>query len=135
MRTVLRVAVILTAMASSAWADERQEVTSIRPLLLEAIDKGKAHGAYVGPGQQLMQTLFRTTEPMQIDVRRIMDLPTPGCNRLEVATTQRGVHPDDHALKLMTQKDREETENGTKSRDVSFKYQINFCRDGSVPKK
>lgn len=134
MRKLTKLGVVVMAVVSmvSASAEDRQAVTSIKPLLIAAIDQGEAHGVYVGAGQKLMQTLFRTAEPMQIDVRSVGDLPKPGCKRLEVTSTQRGVYADEHALKLMTPKEREETKNGAEPRDVSFRYQINFCRDGRM---
>ncbi len=132
-----KLVVLLLALAGPSAAGgvpERVEVTSIRGLLLAAIANGEAHG--VLNNEHVAQTLkmFRTTEPLEIDVKRVGDLPEAGCKRLEVATMLRKAYPDARGMAVMTPDEKIRTKNGTLPQDVSFKYQISFCSNGKFPK-
>lgn len=130
-------AVVCALLTGRVWAEglaDRVEVGSIRPLLIAAIEKGEAHGILVGENVQTVQTLFRTKEPMLVDVKSIRPLPESGCKRLQVTTALKGALPDERGLKVMTQEERIRTKNGTIPQDIQFAYQISFCRNGKFPK-
>ena len=126
----------LTLGASAAEADGigRVEVTSVRPLLIAAIENGEAHGTLAGENVDTVRRLFRTQEPMFVDVKAIRELGELGCKRLQVTTTLKGAYPDERGLKVMTEQERIRTKNGTLPQDVQFAYQISFCRNGKFPK-
>ncbi len=124
----------ISGVAFAAELLDRVEVGSIRPLLIVAIENGEAHGILVGENVQTVQNLFRTKEPMLVDVKSIRSLPESGCKRLQVTTTLKGALPDERGLKVMTQEERIRTKNGTIPQDIQFAYQISFCRNGKFPK-
>ena len=92
-------------------------VTSIKPLLVAAIEKGMARGGIVGEAAAYVRKQFDTTEPIEVDVKRLHALPSPGCARLEVTTRQLAV-----------------LENG-KREDKTLVYELSYCRDGRFPEK
>ena len=113
-------AVIALGVAMPVAADQ---VDSLRPLLIEAIDQGVAEGELTSPPiRAFYQREFGTDAQLEIRVRRLAVLPSPpGCARLEVVTRQAGVI------------DRNATRRAEGPADLSFRYQIDFCRDGSMP--
>lgn len=125
----------LAAVPGQALAVDRVEVSSVRPLFIAAIENGESHGVLTGESAQFMTNMFKTREPMEVDVKAVRDLPESGCKRLEVTTTQRGVYPDERGLKLMTEEERRATRNGTVAQDIKFIYQISYCRGGRFPKQ
>ena len=112
---------LLALTASTADAADRQAVTTVKPLLVTAIDQGEAHGVLVGQAAQYVAQTFKSTAPIQIDVKRVQELGEPGCKRLAVTTSQDGV-VDFNREKRDTQPARN-----------SFTYQFNYCRDGRTP--
>ena len=122
-------------MALDASAADRVEGSSVRPLFIAAIENGESHGVLTGQSQQFMTNMFKTREPMEIDVKAVRDLPEAGCKRLEVTTLQRNAYPDERGLKLMTEEERRATKNGTIAQDIKFTYQISYCRSGRFPKQ
>ena len=124
---------VLTVPAVTAHAVEREAVSSIRPLLLAAIDKGEAHGVLTGSAAQFMTRMFKTEQPMEVDVAALHDLAQAGCKRLQVTTTQKGVVPDARARSLMSAQERQASQGGTIPQDIRFAYQISFCRNGTFP--
>lgn len=125
----------LAAVPGEALAVDRVEVSSVRPLFIAAIENGESHGVLTGESALAMTKMFKTREPMEVDVRAVRDLPESGCKRLEVTTLQRGVYPDERGLKLMTVEERRATNNGTVAQDIKFIYQISYCRSGRFPKE
>ena len=125
----------LAAMSGQAIAADRVEVSSVRPLFIAAIENGESRGILTGESAQFMANMFKTREPMEVDVKAVRDLPESGCKRLEVTTMQRGVYPDERGLKLMTEEERRATRNGTVAQDIRFVYQISYCRGGRFPKQ
>ena len=99
------------------------EVETIAPLLIEAIDAGVAEGTLTSPPiRAFYLRQFGTDAPLEVQVRRLAVLSSPpGCARLEVATRQAGVV------------DRNATRRADGPADLSLRYQIDFCRDGSMP--
>jgi hypothetical protein len=96
---------------------ERVPVTTLRPLLLAALAHGAAHGTLVGEAVPFMRQHFGSTAPIEIDVRALHPLPQPGCQRLEVTTTQRaGIDPKT-----------------AQAQDAKLIYQISYCRNGEFP--
>ncbi len=125
---------VATALPGQALAVDRVEVSSVRPLFLAAIENGESHGTLSGESALFMANTFKTREPMEVDVKVVRDLPEPGCKRLEVSTTQRGVYPDERGLKLMSDEERRASRSGTVAQDIRFVYQISYCRGGRFPK-
>ena len=125
--------VVLTQPPAPALAVEREAVSSIRPLLLAAIDKGEAHGVLTGSAAQFMTRMFKTAEPMEVDVAALHDLAQAGCKRLQVTTTQKGVVPDARALSLLSAQERQASQGGIAPQDIRFAYQISFCSNGTFP--
>ena len=114
-------AITLLALTASANAFERQAVTTVKPLLASAIDQGEAHGVLVGPATQYIAQTFKSTAPIEIDVKTIRALRETGCARLAVTTSQDGV----------VDFNREKRE--TSPARNSFTYEFNYCRDGRTP--
>ena len=82
---------LLTLTASNVDAVDRQAVTTVKPLLVTAIDQGEAHGVLVGQAAQYIAQTFKSAAPIEIDVKTVQPLGEPGCKRLAVTTSQDGV--------------------------------------------
>jgi len=107
--------ILACSLAPVSQAVDRQGVTELRPLLLEALATGKAHGLLVGPGAEAMARKFDADTPIELDVRRLRRLQQEDCGRLQVVTRQRGVLEDG------------------KRRDQELVYDISYCADGRFP--
>ena len=112
---------LLALTASNLDAVDRQAVTTVRPLLVTAIDQGEAHGVLVGQAAQYIAQTFKSTAPIEIDVKTVQALGEPGCKRLAVTTSQDGVL------------DFNREQRDTKPARMAFIYQLNYCRDGRTP--
>jgi len=112
---------LLTLTASNVGAADRQAVTTVKPLLVTALDQGEAHGVLVGQAAQYIAQTFKSTAPIEIDVKTVQVLGEPGCKRLAVTTAQDGV--------LDFNRERRDT----KPARMAFTYQLNYCRDGRMP--
>jgi hypothetical protein len=106
---------VLWGLCNSTQAQQRQPVSEVVPLLVQAARQGQAHGVLVGVGAQAIARRFGTHSPIEIDVQRLHELPTPGCARLEVTTRQQGVPEPDGP------------------RDQTLVYQISYCANGRFP--
>ena len=95
----------------------RQAVSDLKPLLARAAAEGSARGTLTGASAQAIARRFQTDAPIEIDVRRLQQLPQPGCGRLEVTTRQRDV-----------------TQSGKRG-DQEMVYQISYCADGRFPEE
>ena len=95
----------------------RQTVTDLKPLLARAAAEGSARGTLTGPGAQAIARRFQTDAPIEIDVRRLQQLPQPGCGRLEVTTRQRDVNQ------------------AGKRGDQEMVYKLSYCADGRFPEE
>jgi hypothetical protein len=125
-RSRLRYAPLLTAVwislcATDALAIERLKVTDIRPLLAAALERGEAHGILVGEAAQWTAEHFRTTAPIEIDVKTEKPLSRPGCMRFAITTSQDGVW------------DFNRKERASAPERKAFTWRVNYCRDGSLP--
>ena len=100
--------------ASAAAATDRIAVTELKPLLMQAAERGEAHGILSGKGAAYVQRRFEATSPIEIDVLRLRALPQISCARLEVTTHQRAVLVDG------------------KRQDQQLVYQLSFCGDGRL---
>ena len=109
--------VVLASAVPAVQAGERTPVTSIRPLLVAAIEHGMARGVIVGEAAAYVRKQFDTTAPIEIDVKWLHALHQAGCSRLEVTTRQLAV-----------------SENG-KREDKELLYEVSYCRDGTFPEK
>ena len=112
---------LLALTASNVDAVDRQAVTTVKPLLVTAIDQGEAHGVLVGQAARYIAQTFKSTAPIEIDVKTVQALGEPGCKRLAVTTSQDGVV------------DFNREKRDTKPARNSFTYQFNYCRDGRTP--
>ena len=111
----------------ACWAEpvppvQHMEVSSIKPLLLAAIENGTAHGVLNGKVHDTMRKVFKTDAPIIVDVERVAAHRQPGCARLSVMTKQAAV-----VLPAKT---------GAKSapsQDMRMRYQVDFCSTGEFP--
>ena len=112
---------LLALTALNVGAADRQAVTTVKPLLVTAIDQGEAHGVLVGQTAQYIAQTFKSVAPIEIDVTTVQPLGEPGCKRLAVTTSQDGV--------VDFNRERQDT----KPARMAFTYQLNYCRDGRMP--
>ena len=112
---------LLALTTSNVGAADRQAVTTVKPFLVTAIDQGEAHGVLVGQGAQYIAQTFKSTAPIEIDVKTIQALGERGCKRLAVTTSQESVV------------DFNREKRDTKPTRTAFTYQFNYCRDGRMP--
>ena len=112
---------LLALTAFNVGAADRQAVTTVKPLLVTALDQGEAHGVLVGQAAQYIAQTFKSTAPIEIDVKTVQVLGEPGCKRLAVTTSQDGVV------------DFKRERRDTKPARMAFTYQLNYCRDGRMP--
>ena len=112
---------LLALTASNVGAADRQAVTTVKPLLVTAIDQGEAHGVLVGQAAQYIAQTFKSTAPIEIDVKTVEVLGEPGCKRLAVTTAQDGVV------------DFNRERRDTRPARMAFTYHLNYCRDGQMP--
>ena len=112
---------LLALTASNVGAADRQAVTTVKPLLVTALDQGEAHGVLVGQAAQYIAQTFKSTAPIEIDVKTVQPLGELGCKRLAVTTSQDGVV------------DFNREGRDTKPARMAFTYQLNYCRDGRTP--
>lgn len=110
---------ILALFAQDAMA--RQTVTSLKPLLVEALKKGSAEGTLSSPDAKAFTRTFGSTAPILIDVVRIGSHQEAGCGRLRVTTSQAGVVERDKKGQVLPAKDQR------------LVYQINYCEHGRFP--
>ena len=115
-RLCLSVTLAASVMAP-AFALERAPVTSLKPLLIEAINRGESHGELTGEYAKFMRERFGSTAPIEIDVKALRALAQPGCKRLQVTTRQKAVR---------------ETPSQAPA-DKELIYQVSYCRDGRFP--
>ena len=117
------VAIPLACLAwiSPALAMERARVTDLKPLLATALDRGEAHGVLVGEAAQWIAQYFKTTAPIEVDVKTVKRLSRPGCMRLAITTGQDGVW------------DYNRERRADAPERKAFTWMINYCRDGSLP--
>lgn len=92
-RLILCLALSLGGLAQAQWPGPaaREEVTSLKPLLIRAIEQGRAAGVMVGPVAEGMARVFVSTAPIEVDVERLAWLQESGCARLQVSTNQAAV--------------------------------------------
>ena len=108
----------LAALAlAPAHAAQRMPVTSMKPLLILAIDRGESHGVLVGESATFMRGRFGSSAPIEIDVKTLRSLAQPGCKRLQVTTAQNAV--------------RETSKEAAARKELI--YQVSYCRDGRFP--
>lgn len=107
-----------SALALIACGALARDVQSLQPLLLEALDTGRAQGVIVGPIADNFAQLFKTREPLLFSVRRIAAL-SPQCARLEVTASQEHVW-DRNSVQVAK---------GPEHRHLT--YQVSMCADGT----
>lgn len=117
-RTMI-VALLAAALASPAMA--REAVTSIKPLLVRALQAGKAKGTLVSRDAQAFSRQFGTAAPILVDVEQVGSHKERGCGRLRVVTRQAGVVERDAQGKPRP------------AADQSLAWQVNYCVSGRFP--
>lgn len=125
LRICLRASLVMATFLISLWvtdtgAIDRQNVTDIKPLLLTALNRGEAHGVLVGEAAQWVEQYFKSTAPIEIDVKTVKPLSRPGCVRLAITTTQDGVW------------DFNREKHASTAERKAFTWTVNYCRDGSL---
>jgi len=118
--SVLAIALVASVPGTDATAGERQKVSDLRPLLVMALDHGEAHGVLTGETAQWMAQLFKTTAPIEIDVKTVRTLSQPGCKRLAITTAQDGVWDFNRSQRAAAPERR------------AFTWMVNYCRGGSL---
>ena len=106
-------------MASSiSLASNLDEYSSIKPLLLQALDdpEGKSQGEIVGKIADNIQTTTKSTSPVIATVTTLKHFKQEGCSRLNLHLQQANVP----------------TTSG-KFTDFAMNYGINLCKDGYPP--
>lgn len=99
----------------------REDVTSIKPLLLQAISQGRAEGHLIGKDAEMMAKVFHSDQPVLVDVVRVHVHKQLGCARLQVTTRQGGVQEFNHQHQTLPPADK------------VFAYQIDYCESGRFP--
>jgi hypothetical protein len=108
-----------TAVQAQVPGAGRRPVGEVRLLLVEAIDApdGAAHGRLTGELVDVIGHQFRTSAPINVDVKTIERYAQEGCRRLSVMFWQEGVQLREGAA-------------GTRQ---SVEFGINYCRNGLPP--
>jgi len=81
----------------------------------------------VGPAADAIASQFSSRAPIEVDVRAVADLSTPGCRRLQVETRQANVADRVKAASSAAPAAQLPPKN------MLLRYQISFCVDGSFP--
>jgi hypothetical protein len=118
---VLAIALLAAIHGVAGMASERLKVTDIKPLLLVALDRDEAHGVLVGEAALWTAQYFKTTAPIEIDVKTVKPLSRPGCMRLAITTAQDSVW------------DFNRKERAAAPERKAFTWMVNYCRDGNLP--
>lgn len=120
----LAAAVVMAGWLPPALAQQpgaREEVSSVRPLLIAAVQQGRAAGVLGAGVAQGMAEVFRSQKPIEVDVERSAWLKESGCARLKVTTRQAAVvAPIGKDPKSVT-------------RDQQLVYAISYCESGTFP--
>lgn len=115
-RTGFHIAAAVAYLAASGAM--AAEYSSIKPLMLEAIDApgGTAKGVIAGPIADKFAATTGSRSPVVVEVATLKSYQQEGCKRLNVRLKQAGV----------------QTKDG-KSAEFGIDYGVNLCRDGSPP--
>ena len=109
-----------TATQAQTPVTDRKMVPEVRPLLVDAIDApdGAAHGTLTGALAEAIGRQFKTTAPINVDVKTLERYAQDGCRRLSVLIWQEGVY----------------LREGAGGARQSVEFGINYCRDGLPPR-
>ena len=115
-RCATLVALILLAVAPGLSA--ATEYTSVKPVMLEALDSpgGVANGVLVGPIADKFSASTGSPAPVVVDVTTLKRFKQEGCKRLNVRLKQANVPTKEGKLA-----------------EFGVDYGLNLCRDGSSP--
>lgn len=89
----------------------------MRPLAVEAIKNGEAHGVLAGDTAKFIQNKMGATAPLRVNVTRLFKYNQPGCARLNAQFLQDNV-------KLPGE---------SEARNQEINLQFNYCLDGRPP--
>lgn len=115
----MTMAFLVAALASPALA--RENVTTIKPLLIKALRVGKAEGKLVSRDAQAFSQQFGTSAPILVDVEQVGTHKEQGCGRLRVVTRQAGV----------IERDTQGTPRPAAEQFLA--WQVNYCLSGRFP--
>ena len=115
MRLAAGLLCVVASLTCQGETTSRVPVTSVKPLLISALEEGRAQGLLIGPAADAIHRRFKTESPIEIDVTRLSPLDDAQCGRLEVLTREADVIATD------------------KPEEQSLRYQISYCRDGRFP--
>lgn len=119
MPTRALILILLSMSSAPAWA--KQTVTSVKPLLVQALKTGSASGVLVNPDARAFSKTFGSNAPILIEVTRIGTHQEAGCGRLRVTTSQAGVV------------ERDTKGQPQPAKDQRLMYQVNYCENGRFP--
>ena len=110
--------IVIVAGMMLSTASPAAEYTSIKPLLIHAIDApdGKSAGVLVGAVAEKIVSTTGSSAPVRAEVITIKSFKQEGCKRLNLRLSQADVP----------------TKNGKKT-VLAMDYGINLCRDGNPP--
>lgn len=108
----------LFMVSSISLASSMDEYSSVKPLLLQALDdpEGKSQGEIVGKIADKIQTTTKSTSPVIATVTTLKHFKQEGCSRLNLHLQQANVP----------------TTSG-KLADFAMDYGINLCKNGEPP--
>ncbi|MHB0992009.1 MAG: hypothetical protein ACYC0M_12125 [Burkholderiales bacterium] len=108
----------LLMVSSISLASSMDEYSSVKPLLLQALDdpEGKSQGEIVGKIADKIQTTTKSTSPVIATVTTLKHFKQVGCSRLNLRLQQANVPT-----------------NSGKFTDFAMDYGINLCKNGDPP--
>lgn len=106
-------------MASSiALASSLDQYTSVKPLLLQALNDPSAtvQGEMIGPIADKFKSTTKSESPVIATVTTIKQFSQPGCSRLNLRFAQANV-----------------MDTSGKPRDIALNIGLNYCKNGDPP--
>jgi len=104
--------------SSITFASNLDQYTSVKPLLLQALDDPHAtiQGEMIGPVADKFRTTTKSESPVIATVTTIKQFNQPGCSRLNLRFQQANV-----------------LDTSGKPRDIALNIGVNYCKNGDPP--
>lgn len=115
---------------SLALAQYRPKVDNLKPLLVEAIKKGKAYGILEGPQAEALKREVKSRDPVFIDVKARSDLPQKGCKELEITSRVGAEIPED---KKFFPKSEQQAKDNKEKLLQKMVFTMQYCAHGDFP--
>lgn len=108
----------LLMVSSISLASSLDQYTSVKPLLLQALDDPSAtiKGEMIGPVADKFKSTTKSESPVIATVTTIKQFNQPGCSRLNLQFSQANV-----------------MDTSGKPRDIALNIGINYCKNGDPP--